>query len=368
MENQNWFAAIARNFPYGTISVFDKDLRYVFIDGKELYELGIDGQQLIGRKFIERLAPEIASTVEMQLKKVLEGETVNFELQFRDQYYVLNAVPLPDSSGEIKQILMVERNITQRKKADEEMQKNLVREKELNELKSRFVSMASHEFRTPLSTILSSITLLEKYKKSNDEEKYSKHINRIRTSVHNLTVILNDFLSLDKLEDGKISFTPLEFNIESLMEEIIEEMQLMAKQGQKLEYSKEGKFKALFQDPQILRNIMVNLISNAIKYSPENRSIKIECSTDKNHFIIKVIDKGIGIPVEDIPHLFGRFFRGHNVSHIQGTGLGLNIVKKYLDLMNGEIKCLKNENGGTTFIINFPVKFKKHDYEKDIVN
>lgn len=368
IESQNLYSTIARNFPYGTISVFDKNLRYVFIDGKELFELGIDGQLLIGTKFTDRLAPEIATTAEMQLKKVFEGEVVNFELQFRDQFYILNAVPLPDARGEIKQILMVERNITQKKKADEEMQKNLMRERELNELKSRFVSMASHEFRTPLSTILSSISLLERYKETKDEEKYSKHINRIKVSVHNLTSILNDFLSLDKLEEGKIHFSPSVFTIHHLIEEIIEEFQLLTKPGQQLQYNHRGDKQEVFLDPQIIRNILVNLLSNAIKYSPENKEIKVSSCTDKNRLLLKVIDQGIGIPERDKAHMFSRFFRGHNVTNIQGTGLGLNIVKKYVDLLNGEIDYLSKENEGTTFILKFPLKLKKDNYEEDSFN
>ena len=246
---------------------------------------------------------------------------------------------------------MVENYIRQQKKAQKGMEGALEKEKLLNELKSRFVSMASHEFRTPLSTILTSATLIEKYKNEADEEKRKKHIYRIKSSVNNLTGILNDFLSLDKLEEGKIQISKSDHSVTEICKDLAEEMQEMVKLGQKIIYRHKGNSTKFFLDKQILRNILINLLSNAIKYSGENMEINFISEIKKNELIISVADKGMGIPKADQPHLFDRFFRASNVINIQGTGLGLNIVKKYLDLMGGVISYSSKEGEGTMFTI-----------------
>lgn len=356
LESQKLYSAIARNYPNGTISVFDEKLRYVFVEGKELFRIGVTSKNLIGTKYIDRLPKDIAPTVESQLVTVLKGKTATLEFEYRNNYYVLNAVPLTDSKGKITQILVVEQNITEQKNAEREVRRSLQKEKDLNELKSRFVSMASHEFRTPLSTILSSVSLAEKYDKPENADKRDKHFNRIKSSVHSLTSILNDFLSLDKLEEGKINNHPVEFKLNEFAGEITEEMQAIAKKGQHLVYKHTGAKTKLFLDSNILKNILNNLLSNAIKYSPENSEIRFETSQDEKELKILVADSGIGIPKEEQQHLFERFFRAKNAINIGGTGLGLNIVKKYTELLNGEIQFESNPGKGTTFTLLIPIK------------
>lgn len=350
-ESQNLYSIIARNFPNGTINVFDKELKYIFVEGKELYKLGITGDKLIGTKFTERLEPDVAKKIDHELKDVFKGENKTIELEYRNNYYVLYAVPLKSENGKIDRILVVETNISNQKKAETDMQLALEKEKELNELKSRFVSMASHEFRTPLSTILSSVTLIEKYREEKDEEKRKKHIYRIKSGINNLTGILNDFLSIDKLEEGKISAVFSKNNINDIGLELTEEMQAMTKLGQEIHYSHCSDEKYFFTDKQILRNILINLLSNAIKYSDENKIIEFTTAINKNELIFKVKDNGIGIPFQEQEHLFDRFFRATNATNIQGTGLGLNIVKKYLDIIDGTIGFESKENEGTSFTI-----------------
>jgi signal transduction histidine kinase len=234
------------------------------------------------------------------------------------------------------------------------MQRALEKEKQLNELKSRFVSMASHEFRTPLSTILSSSTLVEKYLDKGDldpaaiKENASRHLKRIKSSVGNLTSILNDFLSLDKLEQGKVEIKPVHFDLVKFADELIEEIQATLKKGQKILYTHSGKTD-VYLDKQMLKNILYNFISNAGKYSPEDSVIEFSSNLDKNGLTISVTDYGIGIPDQDQMHLFERFFRAKNVTNIQGTGLGLNIVKRYSNLLNGEVSFSSKEGKGTTF-------------------
>ncbi len=229
----------------------------------------------------------------------------------------------------------------------------LGREKELNEMKSRFVSMASHEFRTPLSAVLSSASLIEQYTQPGQEEKRNKHIARIKSSVKNLTEILNDFLSLDKLEQGKVETEREVFDVHDFVKDVLPEVENMLKAGQYIQYSHLGK-REIIQDKKILRNVMLNLLSNAIKYSHENSLVQLTTEIKNNQVYIKVKDSGIGIPEEEQKKLFGKFFRAKNSGNIQGTGLGLNIVKRYVELLAGKIYFESKENEGTTFTVEFP--------------
>ena len=249
-----------------------------------------------------------------------------------------------------------ERLETERKLIDREhlLEASLTKEKELNELKSRFVSMASHEFRTPLSTILSSIELVEAYENDEQIPKRERHILRIKKSVNTLTEILKDFLSLSRLEEGKIEANPLEFDFFVFCEETLEEIRALLKNGQQIQHQHEGAEKMVYLDPKMLKNILINLLSNAIKYSGENTTIACHTSFDGQQLKMVITDQGKGIPIEDQPHLFDRFFRARNVENIQGTGLGLNIVKRYLDLMKGNIQFDSELGKGTTFVVTIP--------------
>lgn len=238
--------------------------------------------------------------------------------------------------------------------AKEEVSISLEKEKELSQLKSRFVSMASHEFRTPLSAIQLSAVLIEKYSAHQNNPNISKHIAKIKAAVTNLTSILNDFLSLEKLEAGKIEAVYSEFDIVKLAEEITEEMQLVAKQNQMIVYQHTGADSGVKLDPALLKNCILNLIGNAIKYSGENTFIEFNTEISKKQLVISIKDNGIGIPESDQKHLFEAFFRAHNTGNIPGTGLGLNIVTRYTNLMNGKISFKSEVNKGTSFTLSFP--------------
>ncbi|MEO5944348.1 MAG: PAS domain-containing sensor histidine kinase [Ferruginibacter sp.] len=232
----------------------------------------------------------------------------------------------------------------------EELTKALSKEKELSDLKSRFVSMASHEFRTPLSTILSSASLLAKYTESDEQEKRNKHIHRIKASVNNLTSLLDEFLSIGKMEDGKIIANNVMFNLRDMIELLCSEMKAIAKTGQQFIYVHTGD-ENIFSDPSLLRNIMTNLLSNAIKFSPEVSTIEITSKVRTNEIKLTVKDSGMGIPQKDQEYLFGRFFRAANVINIQGTGLGLHIVSKYVEILEGKIEFESVLEKGTTFML-----------------
>ncbi|MET3977459.1 two-component system sensor kinase FixL [Mucilaginibacter sp. UYP25] len=239
------------------------------------------------------------------------------------------------------------------KLAKEEVSQSLDKEKELNLLKSRFVSIASHEFRTPLTSIQLSAGLIERYAETLNTPNIGKHVGKIKQGVSNLTAILNDFLSLEKLEAGKEQPNIASFDLVKLAEDITEEMQAIAKQHQNIIYQHTGTSSMVKLDQNLLKSCIVNLVSNAIKYSGENTFIAFTTEINKNQCIITIKDNGIGIPEKDQKHLFEAFFRAHNTGTIPGTGLGLNIVARYIDLMSGSVTFESNVNQGTIFILTF---------------
>lgn len=243
--------------------------------------------------------------------------------------------------------------ISELEEAKEDVSLSLEKEKDLNQLKSRFVSMASHEFRTPLSSVQLSASLIERYLDKRDFENVNKHTNKIKGSVQLLTNILNDFLSLERLEAGRVMAVTEPTNIVQLAEDITEEMQLLSKQNQHIVYQHTGSTGIFTLDPNLLKNSIINLISNAIKYSGENTFIEFNSEINEKQCIITVKDDGIGIPQEEQKSLFEPFFRANNIGNIPGTGLGLNIVKRYVQLMNGEVSFVSNQEEGTIFTLIF---------------
>jgi signal transduction histidine kinase len=238
-------------------------------------------------------------------------------------------------------------------KSQQELNEALSKEKELNEIKSRFVSMASHEFRTPLSTVLSSAALASKYTQPEDQDKRERHIKRIKDSVKHLNDLLEDFLSLGKLEEGKVITKVEPFEVKEFLEEVCEEVSSILKEGQKIqiEYKGANKFAT---DKKLFRNILINLLSNAVKFSDEGASIQLQAHLTELRLIVSIKDEGIGISEEDQQHMFTSFFRGKNAINIQGTGLGLHIVRRYVDLIHGDIRLESTLGEGSTFIVDLP--------------
>lgn len=270
-------------------------------------------------------------------ERTSELEHMNLGLQSQIQERKIAEQALKESLDELEQ-------------AKQDILSSLSKERELGEMKSKFVSMASHEFRTPLTTILSSANLIARY--TDNQDAREKHVDRIKNSVENLTVILNDFLSLEKLESGaqKVSFQ--EFNLSALMDEVREEVHGMIKPNQEIILA--GESITVKSDPHILKNILLNLVSNAIKYSPDDGKIELSTSNGKES-IISIKDHGIGIPLNDQKRLFERFHRAENATNIQGTGLGLHIVKKYVELLDGTITFESKEGEGSVFRVSLPL-------------
>lgn len=287
-----------------------------------------------------------------RMNRELERKVVQRTLELEEK----NAQLLETNNALNREIRERQQIEAQLRLNERELQAALEKEKELNELKSRFVSMASHEFRTPLSTILSSAGLITRYPEEAQQGQRLRHIERIKSSVSMLTGILDDFLSLAKLEEGRINVNPEDFGLIELAVEVVEVLRPNLKEGQEFRVEEPGRELPLFQDRHLLKHLLYNLLSNAIKYSPEHSPILLRIIPLDGRVRIEVQDKGIGIPKQDQHRLFTRFFRAKNATNIQGTGLGLNIVRHYAQLMGGEIGFVSDVGKGSTFFVHLPFR------------
>lgn len=296
----------------------------------------------------------IAFIVDITQRKAIENSMLKQKAELEkitDKIRQLNA----DLEVKVEERTLILKEALQKlEQSQEELNEALDKERQLNEIKSRFVSMASHEFRTPLTTVLSSASLLSKYTTAEDQEKRDKHIQRIKNSVNNLNDILEDFLSLGKLNEGRVDTKSEKVNLNDILADTVVEMKAISKKGHQFIIDCAGDCDA-FTDKKLFRNILINLISNAIKFSEEGKTITIKGKTDGDKTIISVADQGIGISEEDQEHLFSSFFRAANAANIQGTGLGLHIVKRYVDLLGGGVALQSELNKGTTVTFSIPI-------------
>ncbi len=258
-----------------------------------------------------------------------------------------------NENGKVQGFTKVTRDFSLQKRVTDEVKNMLQKEKNLNEMKSNFVSMASHEFRTPLSTVLSSVSLLEHYTTTETQDKRDKHIQRIKSSVGEMVTILEEFLSIEKIEEGKVQLKKETFNIKELTQQLYTKFSTALKKGQTIIYEHIGK-EEVFLDVAFINHILNNLLSNAVKYSPEGSEVIFKTNVKENTITLKIQDHGIGIAPKDQEHLFERFFRGSNTGNIKGTGLGLHIVKRYIDLMQGSISLESDIGKGSIFTVILP--------------
>lgn len=298
----------------------------------------------------------IAFVVDITHRKEIEQNMMRQQKQLErvsDEMRKLNA----ELEAKVEERTVILKEALQRlEQSQEELSEALDKERQLSEIKSRFVSMASHEFRTPLSTVLSSASLLLRYTTTEDQDKRQRHIEKIKASVKHLNDLLDDFLSLGKLDEGKVGAEFAELNLTELACDTIEEMKGLSKKDQQIAFEHSGPDR-IESDKKLIKNILINLISNAIKFSDEGRTIHVHSNVKEDVAVISVRDEGIGISEEDQEHLFSSFFRGKNALNIQGTGLGLHIVKRYLDLLDGSVN-LKSELGkGTIITFTIPVNY-----------
>lgn len=358
MASETIASTIAQNFPNGFITVIDKNFKILFAEGEALTQLGLK-QVIFNDMAIDDLivfSEKRKKRIKKDILKTLNGQHLNFEMEYKNRYYSVNTAPLFDGDEKVTSALLVYSDISQQKAEEQSIKNALKKEKELNDLKSRFISMASHEFRTPLSAILTSAVLIGKQNEPGKELKREKYIAQIENNVKNLTVILNDFLSLSKLEEGKIRASLEQFDLIHFSKMIVRETKFRLKQNQNINFYTDLDNLLVQLDPKLLRHVFANLLSNASKYSPENTSIDVKITTNHKTVLIEIEDQGIGIPKEEQKDLFQRFFRAKNATNIEGTGLGLNIVKQYVKLMNGSVGFKSELNVGSTFYIVLPIK------------
>lgn len=297
----------------------------------------------------------IAFIIDITKRKEIESSMIEQQYQLEK---VTNEIRKLNAELEAKveeRTIILKEALQKLEQSQKELSEALDKERQLNEIKSRFVSMASHEFRTPLSTVLSSASLIAKYTSSEEQDKRNRHIEKIKGSVKHLNDLLEDFLSLGKLDEGKVATILHEFNLKDLIQDITEDMKGLAKAGQQIIFNYYGA-EEIQSDKKLIRNILINLISNAIKFSEEGQTITISCNQQGVEANISVKDQGIGISEEDRGHLFSSFFRGRNAINIQGTGLGLHIVKRYVDLLDGKVYIESKLGSGTTISFIIPVK------------
>lgn len=252
-------------------------------------------------------------------------------------------------------IIELREEVIKRKEAENKTKESLRKERELNELKTKFLSLVSHEFKTPLSGILSSTTLVGKYTQTEQQSNREKHLKTIKSKVKYLNSILNDFLSIERIESGKATYMFAQFPLSKVINEVIYDANMLLKEGQNINYPHEIDDIVVYFDEKILELTLTNLISNAIKYSPANSTIDVDVKIKDDRLAIYVMDQGMGIPKNEQKHIFNRYFRAENALLDQGTGIGLNIVKSHLENIGGTVTFTSTEKVGSTFVIEFPI-------------
>lgn len=322
--------------------------------------LGIKQSNVLNRKIYEVFPNDVAGKIKENFnalfyssdRKNIETVILNFNSEPAEVLIILNAYK--NLSGEIGGVLGHIVDITAQKKLQAEMEKALLREKELNDLKTRFISTVSHEFRTPLTAILSSADLLELTIEQGDLKKNKEYLKRIKRSVDSMTELLDDVLTINRAEVGKIVYKPTNFNFYEFCLNTIEEIKALSIFNHKLEFNYNLEFDSIYSDPKLLNQTLTNLLSNAVKYSPQKSKILFEVSLKNSVIEILVEDQGLGIPEKDQARLFDPFFRADNASGVYGTGLGLSIAKKAVELLKGNIYFSSKENQGARFIVQIP--------------
>lgn len=342
------YKAIARNFPVGWIGLLDDALNYLVVDGKGLERVNLKSADLIGQRFSSVFNAE---NVDAFLRQALDGRPSSFDAKYNSRTFEVQAARVL-SSDKLNWIIVVVYDITTLKETESKLMKALEKERELGEMKTRFVTMASHEFRTPLTTILSSASLLASYSGNEHEKERLNHISKIKRAVKLLTDILNEFLSAGRLDEGSVRVRPELIQVKEFLLEVEHETELLRSGSQVLEVGHIGDNNFL-SDRSSLKVILTNLLSNAFRYSSSGK-VTLKSVAENGMWALQVRDFGMGIHTDDQRHIFERFFRGQNAMNIQGTGLGLFIVKQHVLLLGGTISFTSTINESTTFTVQLP--------------
>lgn len=340
---------------------FKPDSTITFVNDAYCRYFNKSRESLIGHKFLPAMPPEDRKLITKNFGSLsIEKPTNTYEHQvilsggeMRWQQWSDRA--LFDEQGNFIECQAVGRDITQLKQAEANIRKALEKERELSELRSSFVSLVSHEFRTPLTTIQSSAEILEHYNDRLSDEKKQKHFQRIQTALRRMTQLLEDVLIVGQAEAEKLNFNPQPMDLVAYCRDIVETMQVTVLQEHRLNFVTQCDRTDALMDEKLLEHIVTNLLSNAIKYSPQGGTIQFDLVCNQSSAVFRIEDTGIGIPEEDLEKLFESFGRASNVGTIQGTGLGLAIVKRCVNLHGGQITVESTLGVGTTFTVTLPL-------------
>jgi hypothetical protein len=313
-------------------------------------EIGLNPFKVENKIYVLALIIDISERKENERRI----DFINTELEKKVQQ---RTADLHNTITQLKELnLSFKKEIRKRKAAENQLKEALKKEIELNELKSKFLTMVSHEFKTPLSGILTSSMLLNKYQLTEEQSKREKHIKTITNKAHYLDTILNDFLSIEKLEANNINYKFTTFNLSTIINEVVYNANMLLKEGQHIQFPNNIDEFKVTQDEKYLKLALSNILNNAIKYSPKNSTIILEVYQNNSTIEFKITDNGIGIPEYDQKFICNRYFRAENVLNVPGTGIGLNIVKVHIDNLGGNLSFNSKINEGSTFIISLPNK------------
>jgi PAS domain S-box-containing protein len=321
-------------------------------------DLATSVEQLVGVNLVDLFEPALAQARRAQVDRVLNtGQPVRFQDERAGRYFENIIYPIHNANGIIDRVAVYANDITTRRLAEIEMQRALDQEKELSELKSRFISIASHEFRTPLTTILSSAELLEHYSYRWTDAKKLDYFKRIQVAVRHMVELINDVLVVGKSDAGKQVFEPAPLDLIGFCGAIINDIQPDGSHPQPIAFHAHGDCANALMDERLLRHILSNLLSNAVKYSPPEAAIEFSLHRRDGQVIFDISDHGIGIPPDDLAHIYDTFHRASNVGNIAGTGLGMTIVKRSVDLHGGtiEVSSRVGAESGTRFTVTLPL-------------
>jgi PAS domain S-box-containing protein len=346
-----------------TIYFKDTQSRFTRINDAQARILGLkEPQEALGKADFDFQPKQLSDEFYAEEQRLLAtGEPILDRLEYnptpdgQERWFSATKVAIRDRLGKIVGLVGVSRNVTEYKRMEATLRYALEKQNELNELKSRFIAMASHEFRTPLAIISSSTGIIRIANDKITIPQREQHFAKIENAIHQIVQLLDDVLALGQAEGGKLPFNPERIDIKAFCQEIVDEMQTTLSEIPVIAFSATTHSAPIWADMKLMRQIITNLISNAIKYSPLNNEIRVELSVNSELVELRVSDHGIGIPEKDLVHLFEPFHRAGNVGTIQGTGLGLAILKKAVERHAGTVKVQSQTNVGTTFIVQLPI-------------
>ena len=339
---------------------FKVDTTLTFVNSAYATYFGKSPDELIGQKWLtlipkdqhDGILSHIHSIVNGREPVTYEHEVINSNGEVRWQQWTDK--PILNADEDVIELQSVGIDITERKEAEIALRQALEKERELGELKSRFVSIASHEFRTPLTTILSTASFLEMAEEQISSEKRLARLHKIQTAADEMTELLNDVLLFGKAEANRLEYQPKSHDVVAFTTEIIEDIHAASGRRHKINYVNRMQDPMAKFDDKLMRQVVTNLLTNAVKYSPDGSEIRFELNNHDATLTIIICDQGIGIPEKDQAHLFEPFHRAKNVRDISGTGLGLAITKKAVEVHNGDISFESKHNEGTCFTIRIP--------------